>query len=71
MDLQVHAFVASMMTALRKHMGVSIQLTKQDMAPLSRLKYLLGSGPEWMADLVRHLVNMNLWPQTRSVSLSG
>ncbi len=71
MDSQVHAFIASMMTVLKKYMGVDFVVPPHKLSPISRLKCLLCKEKNWLADLVRHLSNMNLWPQTRSVSLSG
>ena len=40
-------------------------------SPLQRIWHHVGDGPGWMARVVRPVVNMNLWVQTRSAFLSG
>lgn len=40
-------------------------------SPLQRIWCYVGDGPGWLARVVRPVVNMNLWVQTRSAFLSG
>jgi hypothetical protein len=38
---------------------------------LQRIHHLVGTTPGWLGRIVRTLVNMNLWVQTRSAFLTG
>lgn len=38
---------------------------------LQRIQHLVGAPPGWLGRIVRTLVNMNLWVQTRSAFLTG
>lgn len=40
-------------------------------SPLQRIWHHVGNAPCWLARVVRPVVNMNLWVQTRSAFMSG
>lgn len=57
--------------ALRYGIKSGEDLSDLPRSPLQRIRLYVGGAPRWLARIVRPVVNVNSWVQTRSAFLSG
>ncbi len=71
MDLSHHIHGGLLAVFNRFNKGFAESPDQLSGSLLQRIHHLVGATPGWLGRIVRTLVNMNLWVQTRSAFLTG
>lgn len=70
-DLSHHIYGGLLAVFNRFNKDFAESLDQLSGSLLQRIRHLVGARPGWLGRIVRTLVNMNLWVQTRSAFLTG